>query len=70
MFYKKNHNSKKCQVSCDNWNEVQEEIERLNRPQIVSLEYYNQEGLFAMSVKEYNTESQTYRTLWKKKFQE
>jgi len=57
------------QISCDDWNEVQQEIERLNRPKYVTVEYDNQDGLYGIAVKEYDELNEVYITISKKKLE-
>lgn len=62
VFFKKSLVSKLSQVSCDNWEEVINELERLGRPKLVIIEHHNCSGLVGISKKFYNSVKEVYFT--------
>tara|TARA_R110002049_G_scaffold1956_1_gene14355 strand:+ start:307 stop:531 length:225 start_codon:yes stop_codon:yes gene_type:complete len=69
VYFQREVSSKVGQVSCDSWEEVQEEVTRLKFPKLVTVEYHNENGLFGTAKKFYNNLKEEYITFSKKQFQ-
>lgn len=57
------------QVSCDTFDEITIELERLGKPRFVTVEYHNENGIFGIANKMYITTKDFYETFSKKRFQ-
>ena len=66
LFIQRQVSSPKFQISCDNWNEVQEEIIRLGNPRLVEVHYYDETGLVGVAKKMYLSLKECYKTYFKK----